>query len=582
MISRLEHPKPQFDRENWQNLNGEWQFEIDNARCGEAKEFYKNDYKLNSKINIPFAPESPLSTIGNTDYMFAVWYKKTINITKAQLQGRVVLHFGAVDYISVLYINQVKVGIHKGGYTSFSFDITNFLVEGENVICLNAQDDPTSYCIATGKQDKKFKPSGVLYTRTTGVWQTVWLEFTPKTYIKSAKYYPNVKDGSVNITANLCGEGEFTVKAFYKGKLMATESASCNGGIAGVTLKLKEVHLWEPLNGRLYDLELSYGEDKVKSYFGLREVKFEGNKFVINGKSVFQRFVLDQGYYPDGIYTAPSDQALANDVKISIDAGFNGARLHQKVFEERFLYHCDKAGYMVWAEFPNWITVVNGDSARGILSQWVEEVERDFNHPAIIGWCPFNEVGGFVDGEWRSLWREPGYDFAKLFYTTTKSLDPTRPVNLISGGCHCVNFEGKQDITDVIDAHMNDYKEFDKLFESMPEKYFNTFDKKEEKVFGMPMWLSETGCIHWNEDNPEWNYNMKDNFWAPSTKEECVERINNFYTYLMGKPYMFGFCLVQLYDVEGELNGIYTYDRRDKFGVEKFKKVLSQKAAIED
>lgn len=582
MIYRQEYPKPQFERQNWQNLNGEWDFTIDHDNCGEGKKFFEVDKKLDGKIIVPFAPESVLSGVGNTDFLTSVWYKKQITVTEEQLNGRVVLHFGAVDYIATVYVNGKKVGVHKGGYNSFFFDVTAYLTAGENQICVHAEDNPTSYYIPTGKQDKSFTPKGVLYTRTTGIWQTVWLEYTPKTHIKSTKYYPNVKDGSVNIVVQLVGEGNFTVKAFYKGELMGEANADSNGGTLGVTVKLREKHLWEPLNGRLYDLELTYGEDKVKSYFGLREVKFEGHKFIINGKSVFQRFVLDQGYYPDGIYTAPSDQALYNDVKISIDAGFNGARLHQKIFEERFLYHCDKAGYMVWAEFPNWITVANVETLQTVLPQWTEEIERDFNHPAIIGWCPFNEMGGFVDGEWRRVWREPGYDFAKIFYNTTKTLDPTRPVNLISGGNHCFNFDGKQDTTDVIDAHLNDLRKFDEWFKDMPESYYNLFDKKTEKIFGMPMWLSETGCVTWNEENPEFNYNMVDNFWCPNTKEGCINLINEFYTYLMSKEYMFGLCLVQLYDVENEKNGIYTYDRKDKFGVESLKKVLSQKAAIED
>ena len=583
MIYRQEHPKPQFERATWQNLNGEWDFTIDHDNCGEGKEYFKVDKNFDSKINVPFAPESVLSGIGNTDFIASVWYKRKINITKSQLENRIVLHFGAVDYVATLYVNGQKVGYHKGGYTSFYFDITSFVVEGENDICVHAEDAPTSYYIPTGKQDKKFKPDGVLYTRSTGIWQTVWLEFTPKTYIKNVKYYPNVADGSINVNAELVGAGEFSVKAYYQGKLVGQSSAKSNGGNVGVTIKLDEIYLWQPLDGKLYDLQLTYGEDKVKSYCGLREVRFEGHKFIINGKSVFQRFVLDQGYYPDGIYTAPSDQALANDVKISIDAGFNGARLHQKIFEERFLYHCDKAGYMVWAEFPNWITnILEPDTLRHTLAQWTEEIERDFNHPSIIGWCPFNETGGFVDGEWRRVWREPGYDTAKLFYDTTKILDPTRPVNLISGGCHCENFEGRQSTTDVIDAHLNDLREFDDWFKDMPNSYYNFWQKKTEKVFGMPMWLSETGCVVWNEENPEWSYAMVDNFWCPNSKEGCVKLISDFYTYLMSKEYMFGLCLVQLYDVENEKNGIYTYDRKDKFGVEKLKKVLTQKAAIED
>ena len=584
MIYRPEHPKPQFERSTWQNLNGEWQFEFDHTNSGRQRKLYNLDVNYSNKINVPFAPESKLSGIGFTDFMTSVWYKRNFTITEQQLLDRVVLHFGAVDYIATVYVNGKKVGVHNGGYTSFSFDITAFLVVGENQVCVNAQDNPQSYLIPTGKQDKRYKPSGVLYTRCTGIWQTVWLEFTPKTYVKGVKFYPNIKDGSVNVTCDLVGAESLITTVTFNGKKVGYASIESNGGRVGFTIRMTEKHLWEVGNGNLYDVLFEYGQDRVKSYFGLREVRVDGYKILINEKSVFQRLVLDQGYYPDGIYTAPSDQALENDVKISLDAGFNGARLHQKVFEERFLYHCDKLGYIVWGEFPNWI--MQGalpQTLQTIMPEWVEQVERDFNHPSIIGWGPFNEMRVFKD-EWQDVWHEPWRDFCRIFYQVTKTIDPTRPVNLVSGGAHEVDENGKLVYTDIVDGHniAGSGKEFAKQFENMPKSYHNGFLNQEEQICGMPMYISEYGYIYWWEDNPNERKKHIGAIGVPQTKEEGVELFGELTKVLMDNKYMFGLCYVQLYDVETEENGLYTYDRRPKFDMAQIRKILTAKAGIEE
>ena len=584
MIYRQEHPKPQFERSSWLNLNGKWQFEFDHCNSGRERKLFEVDKRYTKEINVPFAPESQLSGIGFTDFMTSVWYKRDFELTSSQLSGRVVLHFGAVDYIAVVYVNGVKAGEHKGGYTSFSFDVTNLVKEGVNQVCVNALDNPQAYDIPTGKQDKRFNPAGVLYTRCTGIWQTVWMEFTPKTYIKGIKFYPNIKDGSVNAVCDLVGAEKLVATVTYKGKRVGYAKVESNGGRVGFTIKVTEVHLWEAGKGELYDVQLCYGQDQVKSYFGLREVRIDGYKILINEKVVFQRLVLDQGYYPDGIYTAPSDKALERDVLLSLEAGFNGARLHQKVFEERFLYHCDRLGYLVWGEFPSWIMQGGlAQTLQTVMPEWVETVERDFNHPSIIGWGPFNEMRVFRD-EWNSVWHQPWRDFCRIFYDITKTLDPTRPVNLVSGGAHDIDEDGKLTYTDIVDGHNNapDGKSFAEQFKNMPESYYSSFLSREEKIHGMPMYISEYGTIWWWEDDPEEKLKHVGAPCVPQTKEEALELFRDVTKVLMDNPYMFGLCYVQLYDVEGEVNGIYTYDRRPKFDIEKIRKVLTSKAAIED
>ncbi|MBP3323103.1 MAG: beta-galactosidase, partial [Clostridia bacterium] len=392
-IMRLEHPKPQFMRENWQNLNGIWQFEIDRANSGVARELYKDNVKFSKTINVPFCPESKLSGVEDKDFMAAVWYKNEVTLTKEQVEERVVLHFGACDYLTTLYINEQKVGEHKGGYVSFSFDITDFVKEGVNTITVYAQDDTKSGMIPSGKQCERYHSYGCMYTRTTGIWQTVWLEFTPKAYIKNVKYYPDANNGTLTVNATVVGAGTLKVAASFEGAEMGEAEVTTLGGFVTLNLKLKEKHLWEVNKGGLYDLVLTFEDDKVNSYFGLRDIDYRDYKFFLNGKSVFQRLILDQGFYPDGIYTAPSDKELEADIDRSVAMGFNGARLHEKIFEERFLYHADRKGYLVWGEFPNWgLDHSDPVSVHGFIPEWLEEIDRDFNHPAIVGWCPFNET----------------------------------------------------------------------------------------------------------------------------------------------------------------------------------------------
>ncbi|MBQ4626496.1 MAG: beta-galactosidase, partial [Clostridia bacterium] len=451
-IPRCEHPNPQFERKGWANLNGEWDFEFDfgNSKF-ESGILEKKEWE--KKILVPFCPESKLSGIEHTDFIPAVWYRKNVNITADNLKGRVLLHFGAVDYEAKVYVNGKKAGTHKGGYASFSFDITDLLEEGDNTIVVNAVDDVRNPLVPRGKQSEELKSHACDYTRTTGIWQTVWLEFVPVNYIKSFRLYPDSENASLSINAVLEGKGEFTATAYYEGREVGSFTKKAAGNVSG-EIKLSESHLWEVGCGRLYDLVLAFNDDEVKSYFGLRSIEIDGFKFRINGKSVFQRLVLDQGFYPDGIYTAPSDEALENDIKISMAVGFNGARLHQKVFEKRFLYHCDRLGYIVWGEYGNWgLDWSNPFSLAAMLPEWCECVERDFNNPSLIGWCPFNETWD-IDG------RKQYDDVLRVIYRVTKQLDTTRPCIDTSGNFHVE--------TDIFDVH--DYEQDVEIFAEHYEK----------------------------------------------------------------------------------------------------------------
>ena len=571
-IPRPEHPKPQFFRESWMNLNGTWQFEIDNGRSGVARELFKNDKTLEREILVPFCPESKLSGIEHKDFMYGVWYKRSFNITGEQANGRTFIHFGAVDYIAEIYINEQKVGTHKGGYISFKFDITKYVKEGENTVAVYAMDDTRNHFIPTGKQCEEYASTGCYYTRTTGIWQTVWIEFTPLSYVNSVKYYPNVKQSSVSMQLQVNGEGALSVKVLFEGREVGSAEIDAQNGINQVDVALLETHLWDIGCGNLYDVEISFGNDKVKSYFGLREITMDGDKFLLNGRSVFQRLILDQGFYPDGIYTAPTDADLKKDIELSLSCGFNGARMHQKIFEERYIYYCDKLGYITWGEFPAWgIDHSNAEAIYAILPEWLEQVARDFNHPSIVAWCPMNETWPFED-------RLQKDDVLRLLYRTTKAIDPQRPCIDSSGWFHVE--------TDVFDVHdyEQDPEKFKKVYDQlMVDDTFEDWTNNETNHFNRqhrttePVILSEYGGIQWSDDSSSWGYGN-----APKTIDEFYTRFKGLTDALLDNHKMFSLCYTQLTDVEQECNGLFYYDRTPKFDTDKLKEIVSRKAAIED
>ena len=566
--ARPEHPKPQMQRENWRNLNGEWDFVFDFSCSGVDRRFFERD-GLDCKIQVPFCPESDLSGIGYKDFIPAVWYQKKIKLTADDLKGRVRLHFGAVDYECRLWVNGQEAGTHKGGYVSFCFDITEYVKEGENALTLFARDDVRSGLQCKGKQCSHFYSSGCDYTRTTGIWQTVWLEFVPQAYIKKVYYYANIAEKTVTIRAVTAGEGLFAAEAFYEGKSCGRAQGNTSGGNVVLNIALSELHLWEAGQGRLYDLKLSFGEDRVDSYFGMREIRLEGERFLINGRPVFQRLVLDQGFYPDGIYTAPSDETLAQDIRLSLEAGFNGARLHQKIFEERFLYHCDRMGYLVWGEQGSWgLDHSRPDGLKRFLPEWMEALDRDFNHPAIVGWCPFNETWDY-DG------RRQDNDLLTLVYRMTKYFDTTRPCIDTSGNFHVE--------TDIYDVH--DYEQDPEAFAAHYESFAKggpleeRMSDRQTPVEGIPVFVSEYGGIKWDVEGTNcdsWGYGE-----GPKTEDEYIARYKGLTDVLLDNPRMFGFCYTQLYDVEQEVNGLYTYDRKPKFDMEIIRRINSRKAAVE-
>ena len=365
-IPRPEYPRPQFKRSDWQNLNGEWSFEIDDGKSGRDRKLYEPAAELKTKINVPFCPESPLSGINHKDFMASVWYSRKLDVDAEHLSDgkRTFLHIGACDYKTEVWINGSTAGTHIGGYTPIALDVTSLLKTGENTITICAEDELRSGRQPYGKQCSSYFSRGCSYTRTTGIWQTVWLETVPAAYVKDARYTPDIDNSTLFIEARCQNADDMILKceASFMGEIAGYADGVVHGGIAMVYLKLDTLHLWNAGQPNLYDLKLTLGDDTVTSYFGMRSVAYTDGKILINGVPVFQRLILDQGFYPDGIYTAPTDSELEADVLRSLDMGFNGARLHQKIFEPRFLYYCDLHGYLVWGEHARWGLNIDGQS----------------------------------------------------------------------------------------------------------------------------------------------------------------------------------------------------------------------------
>ena len=574
-IPRPEYPRPQLVRDNWINLNGYWEFEIDNGKSGRERGLHEAK-GLNGKILVPFCPESKLSEVENKDFMAAVWYRREITIPEQWKSQRVILHFGAVDYHTEVWVNGSSVGKHKGGYSSFSFDISTFLKEGVNDMVVCAEDDVRSWLQPSGKQSMEYHSHGCEYTRTTGIWQTVWLECVPKECIVSLKYNPDPANSCLHIEAvlnqSLCGY-KFNAEAVYKDAKVGSSSIFVTGNTVRLSLELSEVHLWDVGKPELYDLHISLSNnqqciDKIKSYFGLRIVSFDDNTISINARKVFQRLVLDQGFYPDGIYTAPTDEDLKKDIQLALDMGFNGARLHEKIFEPRYLYWADKMGYIVWGEHANWgLDITTSTGLESFLPEWIEAVERDYNHPSIVGWCPFNET-------WDRNGTKQDNEVLSIVYKATKAIDKTRPVIDTSGNFHV--------ITDIFDVH--DYDQNHETFKARYDAFKNgedvyvTFPDR-QKYEGQPYFVSEYGGIWWNpaqKDTKSWGYGTR-----PTSEEEFINRYKGLTEALLQHPRICAFCYTQLYDVEQEVNGLYTYDRKPKFDPKIIKAINSAVAEIE-
>ena len=562
---RLEHPNPQLMREDWLNLNGTWEF----AETDEEVAFL-GDAVYPDHIVVPFCRESTLSGLGRTGFIKNVWYRRRIELPETWTGKKVLLHVGACDWKTAVYINDALIGEHTGGSVAFAFDSTAALKPGGNTVIIHAFDDTRSGVQACGKQSQKRESYGCLYTRTTGIWQTVWLEAVGQTSVKRFEAAPDISNEMLHLNVHVDNPGEgMTLSAVAKadGVEVGRMGVTGLGTAVGLDLPVPQPRLWSVKDPFLYELELIVlaGDtvlDRVSSYFGMREVEIQGRAILLNGEPVFQRLVLDQGFYPDGIWTAPTEEALKNDILLSQAAGFNGARLHQKVFEPRFLYWADKLGYLVWGEFPNWgMDYTNEAAQKPVIAEWEEIVYRDYNHPSIIGWCPFNETP------------PSAAPLQKVVVDLTRRIDLTRPVLESSGYAHAYPEPM------LLDAH-----DYDQNPESFGKRWApSAFETTLPARYGsgpaalpVPFFVSEYGGIGWNLNPEAWGYGN-----TPESLDAFYARYDGLTKVLLDNRYMFGFCYTQLTNVEQEQNGIYNYDRTPKFDVKRIHASNTRPAAYE-
>ena len=591
-LPRAEYPRPQFVRADWLCLNGEWEFEIDQGDSGLERGLLERS--LAQKIIVPFCPESALSGIENTDFLISVWYRKRVTLPEAWTGRNLLLHFQAVDYDATVWVDGVEVKRHRGGFSPFACELGRCEAGRELEIVLRARDTKRD-SQPRGKQTLEFKNLGCMYTRTTGIWQTVWIEPVPETALTRPRLTPEASRGIIRLEQGITGNSHgLQLRATLRdaaGIVVSQTVPADQEFTTAVEWAIPEARrrLWSPADPHLYDVEIELLDpagsvvDRALSYVGLRSVSLQGQAFLLNGQPLFQQLVLDQGHYPDGILTAPSDAALKRDIELALAAGFNGARLHAKVFEERFLYWADKLGYLVWGEFADWGCNMFGNKTDRLLpgptyiAQWLEVLERDYSHPSIIGWCPLNETAQVIDDAIHvfddAMWG---------MFLATKMADRTRPVIDSSGWSHRIAQ------TDVFDAH--DYTQDPKVFAehhaglARGNPFLNaTYDADTiSKVAyrGQPYFVSEFGGILWNP-----NLKPGDNAWGygegPRTIEEFYERFEGLCGVLLGNPHMFGYCYTQLTDVFQEQNGIYRFDRCEKFDMARIRAAQLRPAAIE-
>jgi beta-galactosidase/beta-glucuronidase len=578
-----DYPRPQFVRRNWVNLNGTWEFAFDDNNCGEKERWYRS-FEASHTIQVPFTYETKLSGIGEETAHNHIWYHRQITVD--QISEKVILHFEGSDYETKVWINGQYAGNHFGGYSRFSLDITDELTEGTNNIIVKVSDSD-HLDQPRGKQRWKEQSFECWYVQTTGIWKTVWLEYVPKTSIRAVKMTPNLEKRALdliwdvdtdnlreNLTlkAEIRFEGQFvnSVALPVRSNQLRTRMEMYSQSIGDWGLKV-----WTPWNPFLYDIKFTLWEgesciDTVESYFGMRDVSIKGSQLLLNRDPIYQRLILDQGYWKDSHLTPPNEEALIDDVEKVIQLGFNGVRKHQKTEDERFLYWCDVKGLLVWSEAPS-TYLFSDDMVNHFMKEWMDIVRQNYNHPCIITWTPVNESWGVS----RIRTDKAQQSFSEAVYHVTKAFDPMRPVIVNDGWEHTVS--------DIITIH--DYQESgDKFYEKYMTKKELILDNQVThnggrylmadgyQYQGQPIMISEYGGIAFHNNESGWGYGNK-----VSDEEGFIKRYDAITSAIKKVPYITGYCYTQLTDVQQEINGLMTIDRVLKVDQEKISEINRKK-----
>lgn len=586
MSRRNEYPRPQFEREKWQNLNGEWEFAFDDDDRGMEERWYRKEKRLPERIEVPFVYQSPLSGIGVKEAHDIVWYKREFTAQKSKGQ-QVLLHFGAVDYEAHIFLNGQMVKHHCGGHTPFSVDITAYLMEEVQTLAVRAADGHTDEEIPRGKQFWEEESRGIWYTNSTGIWQTVWIECVPVKRIEQVRFTPLFDEGKVNMVcrgSGVCRENRLE----YEIKLGADEIAE--GTLRWLTDRLDfdvdlvqghifhtnfhdDGYAWTPEHPTLFDVVLRLkgadGEllDEVKSYFGFRKIHTENGMVYLNNKPYYQKLVLDQGYWPEGLLTAPDDEAYQKDIRLAKEMGFNGCRKHQKMEDPRFLYWADRMGYLVWGECAS-APVYSEKAAGRLTAEWTEIVKRDYNHPCIVVWVPLNESWGVPNIHANRAQQH----FSQSLYHYLHAIDTTRLVVSNDGWemtetdiCAIHNYmHGQKEEKEKYHAFRDALQSAETLLCQAPSRWDTYADGFSHK--GEPILLTEFGGIGFDVSGEKgWGYT------SAANEEEFLEDYERVLDAVYASEALWGFCYTQLTDVEQEINGLLTYHREPKCPPEKIR-----------
>ncbi|HUK15615.1 MAG TPA: glycoside hydrolase family 2 TIM barrel-domain containing protein [Bryobacteraceae bacterium] len=567
------YPRPQLERAEWYPLDGEWDFAFD----AEAQYRLPEEPEWRLRIRVPFSPEAPASGIASTGFFQACWYRRQFEAPPLDPGERLILHFSAVDFAATCWLNGQIVAEHEGGYTPFSVDITGFLhAEGPQILALRAEDDPSDLSKPRGKQDWQLHPHSIWYPRTTGIWQTVWMERVAASYIRAVRWTPNVERWEIGFEAWIAAarsDLRLNLKLYAGDNLLADDTYAVIAGEVHRHVALSDPGiddyrnelLWSPERPTLIYVELKLstaaGEllDSARSYTALRSIKVQGDKFVLNGRPYQLRMVLDQGYWPETGLTAPHDDAYRCDVELAKAMGFNGVRKHQKIESPRYLYWADSLGLLVWEEMPSAYRYTRA-SIKRLTREWEDAMARDVSHPCIVAWVPFNESWGVPDLPDSPAQRH----YVQALYHLTKSLDPTRPV---------IGNDGWESVaTDIIGIH-----DYDDQPERIARRYVadeipRLFKRErpggrllllEGQAQEQPIMLTEFGGIAYSPDRAgTWGYSRVD------TPEEFARRYLDLLRVIRSLPLLAGFCYTQFADTYQEANGLLYADRTPKAPLE--------------
>ncbi|GIN72262.1 beta-glucuronidase [Bacillus sp. J14TS2] len=575
---RTEYPRPQFQRQSWVNLNGTWKFSFDDQNIGEKGSWYEKP-SFSTEIQVPFTYETKASGIGEEKFHPYIWYQRTFEIPKEEIGKRTILRFQASDYLTKVWVNGIFIGQHKGGYAAFSFDISNVIDNTkENELVVKVEDSQSCYQ-PRGKQRWMDQNFGCWYVQNTGIWQTVWLEFLNEESIESVKMTPNIDTNSVVFDYKLHGElpedTRLETTVTFSGKRVKQFSINPDRPDIHFEVDLtSEIHHWKvyhwtPQNPNLYDVQFRlYVEgklvDEVDSYFGMRKISIKNGQVLLNNAPIYQKLLLDQGYWTDTMLTPPSDEAMLEDIEKTVQMGFNGVRKHQKLEDERFLYWCDKKGLLVWSEMASTFDF-SDEAVENFTTEWLEIVQQHYNHPSIITWVPFNESWGIRN----VLTDKKQQKFTESIYHLTKSIDSERPVIVNDGWEHTISdIIGLHDYEESGKAFYERYKDKDRILHNEITANHHKYAMAEGYEYkGQPVMITEYGGIAFNDERG-WGYGNQ-----VDSEEAFLKRYKEMTEAIKAIPYITGYCYTQTTDVQQEINGLLKEDRTPKIALEKIKKI---------